>query len=206
MKYRKKQIVVEAMQYKREENIAKIQDWLKEKGKEGYLVYSAVDNEYFIDTPEGIMKIVDGDWLIIGTKGEVYPCKPDVFSDVYEKDGTVEYEVINNPLFSQKYTRVFGGDFDFNAFHEFIVFNAENGEEIEDVIFQKGPVKENGINGVANEDLLLMVITRLQQFQESDYRCRENAIALTKLEEAVMWLRHRTTSREVRGVEGTSTV
>ena len=32
MKYRKKQIVVEAMQYRREENIAKIQDWLKEKG------------------------------------------------------------------------------------------------------------------------------------------------------------------------------
>lgn len=71
--------------------------------------------------------------------------------------------------------------------------------------FQKGPVKENGVNGCHNEDLIAIVIDRMQHFQAGEYSCRENAIALTKLEEALMWLRKRTTEREQRGVEGTST-
>ena len=51
-----------------------------------------------------------------------------------------------------------------------------------------------------NEDLIAMVIDRLQSFQESEYKCRENAVAITKLEEALMWLRKRTQDREDRGV------
>lgn len=42
--------------------------------------------------------------------------------------------------------------------------------------------------------------------QDSAYKCRENAIAITKLEEALLWLRKRTMNRERRGVEGTSRV
>lgn len=72
--------------------------------------------------------------------------------------------------------------------------------------FQKGPVQENGINGCHNEDLIVIVIDRLQSFQNSDYKCRENAIAITKLEEALMWLEKRTANRKARGVEGTSQI
>jgi len=57
-----------------------------------------------------------------------------------------------------------------------------------------------------NEDLIAMVIDRLQSFQESEYKCRESAVAITKLEEALMWLRKRTQDREDLGVEGTHTV
>lgn len=74
------------------------------------------------------------------------------------------------------------------------------------VNFQKGPIKENGVNGVHNEDLIAIVLDRLQSFQDSPYSCRENALAITKLEEALMWLRKRTDDRKKRGVEGTSTV
>ncbi len=70
--------------------------------------------------------------------------------------------------------------------------------------FQNGPIKEAGVNGVMNEDLIAIVIDRMRGFQSGDYRCRDNAIALTKLEEALMWLRNRTNEREARGVEGTS--
>lgn len=70
----------------------------------------------------------------------------------------------------------------------------------------RSQIKENGVNGVANEDLLVMVIRRLQGFQESEFKCRENAMAITKLEEALLWLRKRTMGRENRGVEGTHTV
>ena len=74
------------------------------------------------------------------------------------------------------------------------------------VRFQKGGIQDVGHNGLMNEDLLLMVIDRLQGFQSGDFKCRENAIALTKIEEALMWLKKRTQDRLNRGVEGKSVV
>lgn len=38
-----------------------------------------------IHTLEGIMNVSDGDWVITGVKGEMYPCKPDIFAATYEK-------------------------------------------------------------------------------------------------------------------------
>ncbi len=107
------------------------------------------------------------------------------------------------PLLTDKYTKIYHeSDLNFNAPHHFIVTDKDN-NDICTVDFQEGPIKECGVNGVANEDLLNMVICRLQHFQASDYRCRENACAITKIEEALMWLRLRTYKREVRGVVGT---
>ena len=74
------------------------------------------------------------------------------------------------------------------------------------VYFQKGPVKESGVNGCHQEDLLAIVIHRLQGFQTGPFKCRENALALTKLEEALHWLNHRTARRVSRGVEGMNVV
>jgi hypothetical protein len=71
------------------------------------------------------------------------------------------------------------------------------------VDFQNWPVKESGVNGCQNEDLIAIVIDRLQGFQGGKFSCRENAIALTKLEEVLMWLRKGTDNRVARGVEGT---
>ena len=72
------------------------------------------------------------------------------------------------------------------------------------VQFQDGPVGEHGVNGCHQEDLLAIVIHRLKGFQSGDFACRENAIALTKLEEAMHWLNARTADRQKRGVEGTN--
>jgi hypothetical protein len=57
MKFRKKPVVVEAFQTLTELKIA---------------------------TLEGIMRADPGDWIIIGVKGEQYPCKPDIFAMTYE--------------------------------------------------------------------------------------------------------------------------
>lgn len=72
--------------------------------------------------------------------------------------------------------------------------------------FQNGPIKEAGVNGVTQEALLAIVADRLRSFQSGQYSCRENAIALTKIEEAQHWLHSRTRARMSRGVEGTNTV
>jgi hypothetical protein len=72
-----------------------------------------------------------------------------------------------------------------------------------DVRFQDGAVAESGVNGATHEALLAIVEDRLKSFQAGPYACRENAIALTKIQEAMHWLHHRTRERLARGVEGT---
>lgn len=108
---------------------------------------------------------------------------------------------------SCKYTEIFACDDRGagNANHKYSISTVNEPSLIlQSIDFQNGPIKENGVNGIMNEDLLCIVIDRLQGFQSGEYSCRENAIAITKIEEALLWLRKRTTDRELRGVEGTS--
>lgn len=71
------------------------------------------------------------------------------------------------------------------------------------ILFQKDVIsKEHGCNGVTDMSLLAILIDRLRCFQNGEFACRENEIALTKLEEALHWLRHRTIERLHRGVDG----
>lgn len=58
-------------------------------------------------------------------------------------------------------------------------------------------------NGAFVEGVIMAAVARLTFFQDSKFACRENALAITKLEEAIHWLNHRTQDRLVRGVEGT---
>lgn len=72
--------------------------------------------------------------------------------------------------------------------------------------FQKGPIKEVGVNCIQNEDLLAIVIDRLQGFQNGPFKCKENGRALVDLQGALYHLHHRTRDREKRGVEGTNQI
>lgn len=71
-----------------------------------------------------------------------------------------------------------------------------------DINFQNGAIAEHGINGLTQEVLLAIVADRLKSFQAGPFACRENALALTKIEEAQHWLFSRTLERMQRGVEG----
>ena len=70
--------------------------------------------------------------------------------------------------------------------------------------FQKGPIKENGVNGFQQETLLAIVEDRLKSFQAGPFASTDNAMALIKVQEAMMWLNKRTADRVDRGVEGKS--
>ncbi len=73
------------------------------------------------------------------------------------------------------------------------------------ILFQNGPIQEVGsVNGISQEALLAIVIDRLRSFHQGPYASKENACALTHLEEGLMWLQKRTQDRVRRGVEGTS--
>lgn len=122
---------------------------------------------------------------------------------------------MKHDLLTSKYTRVYHEQgFKHNAPNHFEVvtvidIDEDGGEQLETLAkihFQEGPIKECGINGVANEDVLAMVIHRLEHFNRSGYSSRENDMAIAKLEEALLWLRKRTMGRESRGVEGTGVI
>lgn len=81
-KYRKKPIVIEAIQFDGQ-NHQEILDW------SGGAVHSAkpYKQDYYaleIKTLEGVMEAYAGDWIIKGVKGEFYPCKSDIFDATYE--------------------------------------------------------------------------------------------------------------------------
>ncbi len=117
---------------------------------------------------------------------------------------------------SSRFTEVFAMDEQGigAAFHEYCISRAPMTSGVADthvgefgvVRFQNGPIGEHGVNGCHQEDLIAIVIHRLQCFQSGAYACRENALAITKLEEAMHWLNHRTAIRQKRGVEGTNEV
>lgn len=77
-RYRKKPVVVEASQFLSGSEPAP--DWLSAAFTSGQAWYQGGEKPYItIKTLEGVMRADPGDWIIRGVKGELYPCKPDVF-------------------------------------------------------------------------------------------------------------------------------
>lgn len=75
MKYRKKPVVIEAVQ------------WFRPGDHAAVVADSASPTGFAIRTPENTVilhEVTPGDWIITGVRGEVYPCKPDVFAATYE--------------------------------------------------------------------------------------------------------------------------
>lgn len=76
-----------------------------------------------------------------------------------------------------------------------------------DIQFQSGPRHDDESKlGVLDSDLLEIVRHRLQCFQKGDYATRENACALTHIEEALMWMNKRAEDRAERGVFQTTKI
>ena len=68
--------------------------------------------------------------------------------------------------------------------------------------FQNGGLKEVGANGITDQALIAIALDRVRSFNEGQFRCRENSMIITKLEEAMMWMEKRSNDRARRGVEG----
>lgn len=77
------------------------------------------------------------------------------------------------------------------------------GSEQVTIDFQRGPVKDNGVNGLTNEALLAILIDRTKQLDDK-FPCKENKEAIHHMGEALAWLNKRTAARLQQGVEGTN--
>ena len=78
MRFRKKPVIVEAVQF----TLAMLDR--EAAWPEGVCPDTFRQNRPYIPTLEGDMLVEVGDWIITGVNGERYPCKPDVFEKTYE--------------------------------------------------------------------------------------------------------------------------
>jgi hypothetical protein len=86
VRYRKKPIVIEAFQPSGSYG-EQLPDWLREALDDERVEMFWQADAYIganVKTLEGSLNAMPGDWIIRGVKGELYPCKPDIFAATYE--------------------------------------------------------------------------------------------------------------------------
>ena len=228
-KYRKKPVVIEAFRWlgspDQEDDPVWIVDAIK-SGKVRIAGAGTAQPAMLIETLEGVMRAEVGDVIIQGVKGEIYPCKNDIFAATYERVDEparqprtltevhdaptarrrrtlTEHQV--NPANDRIAVSVMDEPGSGGANHHYLV-ECPEGQWAISLHFQNGPINEVGVNGLTHEVLLAILTDRLRGFQSGPYASRHNALALTALEEAQNWLNRRTFERMARGVEGTHAV
>ena len=85
MKFRKKPVVIDAVQWTGD-NLGEVFDGLNMQHMELRSIYpGAASGMLYVRTLEGEMRADKNDWILRGVRGELYPCKPDIFSETYER-------------------------------------------------------------------------------------------------------------------------
>lgn len=88
MKYRKKPVVIEAFRWTGGIDQKEDPEWIVDAIRNGTVFFGEKADgarDMFIETLEGTHKALPGDYIVRGVKGELYPCKPDIFEATYEK-------------------------------------------------------------------------------------------------------------------------
>lgn len=99
-------------------------------------------------------------------------------------------------------TEITRGEVQFNAPVSYDIKHKATGQVVNTIGFQKGPVKEEGLNGIFIEDLLLICIDQIEHFQNSDFKSIENDDTLRHLRDALHSTRSRQYERMLRDVQG----
>lgn len=82
-KYRKKPVIVEAVQYKGHNSFPLVKKIMGDDFEK--VLFRPFSEKLIIPTLEGDIEVSVGDYIIKGVKGEFYPCKPDIFKATYEE-------------------------------------------------------------------------------------------------------------------------
>ena len=85
-KFRKKPVVIEAIQFGGAGDRAEAWEWARARRGNREVTGGTDDKGHFllIETLEGVHRADEGDWIIQGVAGELYPCKPEIFARTYE--------------------------------------------------------------------------------------------------------------------------
>jgi hypothetical protein len=140
------------------------------------LLFKIVRKKMALETLKGIKNIGGYNVVVMDELREKYPSK-------FNESGAMDYKWFEADIRPYNFVYV---RHDVNS----ISFTIQN-----------GPIKENGVNG-CQVDTLIETARVIIEGLNKNFPCRENSIALTKLDEALLWLGKRKADREKRGVEG----
>lgn len=129
-----------------------------------------------LETLKGVDKIDGFDVVVMDELREKYPEK-------FNPDGSMQWEWFEKDIRPNNFIYV------------------RNDKNSLAFTIQNGPVKENGVNG-CQVDTLITAAKLIIEGLNKKFPCRENSIAITKLDESILWLKKRKLDRESRGVEG----
>ena len=100
---------------------------------------------------------------------------------------------LKNEIIESKYIEVLHEE-DYKTMPCNFVINKRNSKDITPTVaiinFQDGPLDDKELNGIFNEDLIAIIIKRIECLQKTKYRNIENDLALLKLEEALVALKY----------------
>lgn len=131
-----------------------------------------------LDTLKGIKKIGEFDVIVMDELRETMP-------ELFNESGAMDYKCFEENIRPKNFIYI---RHDKNS----LSFTIQN-----------GPIKENGVNG-CQVDTIIEAAKLILEGLNKNFPCRENACAITKLDEALMWLDKRTKDRNKREVEGYS--
>ena len=131
-----------------------------------------------LETLKGIKEIGGFDVIVMDDLKKERP-------EVFNEDSSMNYKIFEKEIRPRNFVYV---RHDVNS----ISFTIQN-----------GPIKEHGVNG-CQVDTIIEAAKLVIEGLNKNFPSRENACAITKLDEALMWLRERTRLRIERGVEGQS--
>lgn len=118
-------------------------------------------------------------------------------------DNQEPYSKLKNFLASNNFTKTIKNTKEFNSSNKYQIISNDDKKKFADIKFQIGQTKEVELNGCFMEDLIFVCIDRLEDFQESNFNCKENENALKHLYEAIFWLNARTKKRQSENKYGT---
>lgn len=109
---------------------------------------------------------------------------------------------LGKELLTEDHTYILHDEVLNNAPHNYLIKNKDNHDILAGIHFQVGAINEVNLNGIFLPDMIAVCIDIIENFQKSEFKCKENDIALDGLKAAITALRARTNNRKERGVHG----
>lgn len=155
-----------------------------------------IDSEFVDDTQGYTVKYADN--YISWSPEDPFKVYKKINGDLTK----VGLKELGESLLTEDYTYILSDELKDNAPKNYLIKNKENDSLLCGIHFQTGPVNKTELNGVFIPDLIAICIDVIEHFQNSDFKCKENNVALDGLKAAITALRARTNNRKQRGVHG----
>ena len=114
----------------------------------------------------------------------------------------IQRRVVSHPMidgFTEEHLNVYAGEDGAGGIPHLYVVTNKTGGVLCEIVLQEGHPKD-GVNGIGNQTLMLILYDFLKNANAGEFACRESSVQWTKIEEAMQWSKQRELDRKQRGV------